>query len=463
MNTRVRTRYLMAMGLLSPAMVSLAGCRRTATPEPGIVLDDAASPPVTASAVASASASASTRVAADAGTATQRAVRVVRRDAGAGYWLVDEAREERASDAPVAPRPSMPSCPSGTFCVAASALDAGAPNALTHAPAPYGACPAVVRNAPPGIVRGPSVAFHAPLTERERAARSDACCYSWSEPCPGGRPLRDEGGVPCLAGATRRDDWTPSGASEPFGDDDAQVARLARHWLAEAAAEHASIASFHRFALQLLALGAPPELLLAAGEAARDEIRHAEACYGLASRLTGERHGPGRLPIPSTSLALDPGVVARETLRDGCLGETLAARSADEAASRTADPFTADVLARIAADEESHAALAWRTVAWLLAVHGEPIRAEIADVLAEVNASLARDPRPGATTPADPDEVHGRLGVERQARVRSEALRTIVVPCLEALLAASPLVGVVRGIGGRRGGAADELLVDDEV
>ena len=51
-------------------------------------------------------------------------------------------------------------------------------------------------------------------------------------------------------------------------------ARLGVAWLEIARMEHASIAAFARFALQLLAVGAPPDLILAGQRAMADETNH---------------------------------------------------------------------------------------------------------------------------------------------------------------------------------------------
>jgi hypothetical protein len=52
-----------------------------------------------------------------------------------------------------------------------------------------------------------------------------------------------------------------------------QRARLAAQWATDGAAEHASIASFARVTLQLMALGAPAGLLADTQRGAADEVR----------------------------------------------------------------------------------------------------------------------------------------------------------------------------------------------
>ena len=57
------------------------------------------------------------------------------------------------------------------------------------------------------------------------------------------------------------------------------------HWKKAAQEEHASIASFSRLTMQLMALGAPPELLHASIQAQADELSHAKACLHVVSLL----------------------------------------------------------------------------------------------------------------------------------------------------------------------------------
>ncbi|MFZ5897429.1 MAG: hypothetical protein ACOY0T_40625 [Myxococcota bacterium] len=68
---------------------------------------------------------------------------------------------------------------------------------------------------------------------------------------------------------------------------------LSDEWARAACFEHASIASFNRFSLELLALGAPGDLVERANRAALDEVRHARLCFALASVYAGDDFGPG--------------------------------------------------------------------------------------------------------------------------------------------------------------------------
>ena len=108
----------------------------------------------------------------------------------------------------------------------------------------------------------------------------------------------------------------------------AQREAVRTRWIQAGLTEHASVAAFARFSLQLMALGAPADLLLDASTAAADEVHHADACFAVASAL-GPSVGPSTLPVHDLSspggAQLDAESVLRSTFLEGCLGETVAA------------------------------------------------------------------------------------------------------------------------------------------
>jgi hypothetical protein len=245
--------------------------------------------------------------------------------------------------------------------------------------------------------------------------------------CAIGRPFLVDG-VERTAAAVASRDWRGPTRASLAGLTPALAAELAAHWTRAGLMEHASIAAFARFALQLLALGAPPELIERAERALGDERRHAAACFGLASRYAGRAIGPGPLAIDGALAAADARDILRLTVREGCIGETVASIEAAEAAAHAVDPEVRATLEGIAADEARHADLAWRFVRWLLARDpslGEVLRVELA--VAE------REGRPDAR---DGDHLlaHGVLGEGLRAVIRRQALREVVVPCARGLL-----------------------------
>ena len=211
--------------------------------------------------------------------------------------------------------------------------------------------------------------------------RTDACCYviEYSGTWVSGRPLMVDGQArvaPLRHGAA----W---GARPHTSTDHARAAS----WATMARAEHASIAAFACFTLDLLALGAPAELVAEATRAQADEVEHARMTFALAA-AAGCPVEPGTLDVRRT-FGSDRVAIAVALVREGCVAETasaaLAALSIDGAL-----PEERAVLSRIAADERRHAQLAWRTAAWMLATFPEA-RAPMAEAFAEASAAFAND------------------------------------------------------------------------
>jgi hypothetical protein len=236
-----------------------------------------------------------------------------------------------------------------------------------------------------------------------------ACCYVEFTGCTKrptvvpGRPLRGEDGAIVTAEPADRSDWL---ADFPSTQPDEERARA---WLAEAATEHASVAAFSRISLELLALGAPPDLVAKAHRAAMDEIEHARACYALAARF-GMARGPAPLAVPAMG-PIDRARFAKSAILDGFANEAAAAQLARDRAEAERDPVVRAVLERIASDEERHAAFGLEMARWAL---------------------------------AGTDLAPLREALDELERDTSEIARAVVVPCVRALLVSleSPREGV---------------------
>ena len=126
--------------------------------------------------------------------------------------------------------------------------------------------------------------------------------------------------------------------------------------------EHASIAAFARTVAELMALGAPTWLLAETQTAMGDEIRHTERTLAALEELTGERPVLGRLEAATRPLARSVEDFFRDVLRGGAVGETLAAAAADR--RHAEHPNALDEM--IFHDESRHAALAFKTLRWLV-------------------------------------------------------------------------------------------------
>ncbi len=278
--------------------------------------------------------------------------------------------------------------------------------------------------------------------------RGGQCCYDACQgpvpPC--GRPLVVLG-LARVAPCAPRADWQISPGSEEGESLDATTrARLGAAWLEDARLEHASIASFGRFALELLAVGAPPELVMDAHLAAMDEIEHARLCFGLASSYgpleddaRSPALGPGRLPVDGLILRGDLGAVASSAVREGCLGETFAALSARRALEGCTHTPTRSALSRIARDELRHASLAFRFVAWALRTGSEEVRSTIMMALDQAREALLSWEeafgREKETSPAPPAawRSRGRLSPGDLLEVARSTRTELLGPCEDAL------------------------------
>lgn len=296
-------------------------------------------------------------------------------------------------------RPTGGGCGFSVVCVPAP--KGGAKHA---APTPYERC----EQDTPELLTGPSPHRAGVFSPDHTAARAATekgtvgpCCYR--EPlafCGGGRPLAGADG-PLLAPRTPRADWHDAAlaATRPPTPD----ATLVERFLVDAGFEHASIAAFARASLQLVALGAPADLVRDTHAAALDEVHHARFCLALAQRRGAPALGPGPLPLGAAPIDWSVAALVTETFHGGCVGETRAALELRARAER-GDEVEREVLSRIADDEERHAELAFRTVAWALDALGP-----------EAHEALRAAAR----------EVRG---------ARDEAVVAVALPCVDAVL-----------------------------
>lgn len=191
-------------------------------------------------------------------------------------------------------------------------------------------------------------------------------------------------------------------------------AALAEHWTKMGQMEHASIAAFARFSLQLLALGAPSVLVEDCTRALADETAHTKLCFRLASSYAGRAIGPGPLNVDRSLEVTSLQEIVELVIAEGCFGETSAALEALEAAEFATDPVIAAAYARIAGDEQRHAELAFRFVAWALERGGDQVRGCVAAACSAPQTS-------------------------------SRDVLAVAVPCLQALLGQAQRAGLARG------------------
>jgi len=209
-----------------------------------------------------------------------------------------------------------------------------------------------------------------------------------------GRQLRRHGRV-LLPKVVAGGGWT--GSINRLVDGTNAPAGLADRWRENGRTEHASVASFARLTLDLMALGAPPELVRAANEDALDEIRHTQACFALASAIDGKAESPGAFPEAQRAHTLSRWrrlalvELAVLSLIDGALHEGVSARIVAKLGRRCEQPVIRRVLLEIAADEGRHAAHGWDVVDWCLSQGGRPVAHALTGALAGLPKKMATD------------------------------------------------------------------------
>jgi len=245
---------------------------------------------------------------------------------------------------------------------------------------------------------------------------------------------------PRMAAIETRADWLDATLTPNLsGLTPVQRAELAAHWAHLGQMEHASIAAFARFQLQLLSLGAPSNLVEACNRALADETAHTRACFALASSYGGVAVGPARLHIEHCFEDTSLSAIAKLVLREGCIGETAAALEALSAAEAASDPAVRRALTGIARDELRHAALAFEFLRWALAQSSDEARHELARESARQLADFERAGREVGNTITDSAlTAHGLLAGNALRATHRAAVREVTQPLLTALFGAEP-------------------------
>lgn len=259
-----------------------------------------------------------------------------------------------------------------------------------------------------------------------------SCCYwgTTGQTCPG-RPFLVDGEAR-LADTTARRDW-----SERWPRATTPDPRLAQAWRFDARHEHAAIASFTRFAMELLALAAPARFVDAALRAARDELEHARLFFGFAAADGHHELGPteldtrGALAHGSDEIAI---VVA--TVREGCIAETISAMQLAAAQANASEVARRDALARVLAQELEHVELAWSFVAWSYARGGAGLRSAVELAFAQAWTCCPKGPE----VEPHPDDAAswraaGRITDRERQAIAVTTLRTIVGPAAREMFA----------------------------
>jgi hypothetical protein len=144
----------------------------------------------------------------------------------------------------------------------------------------------------------------------------------------------------------------------------------ARHWQDMAQEEYESIAAFSELALDLMAAGAPVELVTRCHQAALEEAKHTQTCLDMGLRVNGRTariEMTSRLRVARGRPRWRAALLARlavESYVDGWIGEASSARVLAQLARETPDPELGNALRVLAREEMGHARLGEDIVRW---------------------------------------------------------------------------------------------------
>lgn len=216
-----------------------------------------------------------------------------------------------------------------------------------------------------------------------------------------GRPYVDDAGTAQVA------------SFEPLGDA-AVTNQAAEAWRKEASYEHASVASFSRASLELMAQGAPMELLERTHQAALDELEHTRLCLEVAQALDGRQAQLGAVAALAPRSEDLAGFAVR-TLREAYLPERGAVAEAQAARSLARFPPAKDALQTIIEDETRHYELAMDIIRWCLERGGALVRRALVDALQRVPSA------PSSFDVGGPLQAQGLLDDASRSSIAAQA------------------------------------------
>jgi hypothetical protein len=218
---------------------------------------------------------------------------------------------------------------------------------------------------------------------------------------------------------------------------DAERARLAETWRRRAAAEYLAITTFAVLAIDLVAAGAPADVVSHCVRSQLDEIRHAELAIRMHEIYGGKRIQPpaGMSNLPDDRKMPKLHQAAANTLLVSCVSETYATTVLTATRDITTDPVALAVLTSIYSDEVMHARMGWSYLRYAIEKGGDGVikaAAAMVPVALRGVANVIERERPiGEVTEAI--RKHGLMTAAEERVIYSGCVREVLVPGFEAL------------------------------
>lgn len=225
---------------------------------------------------------------------------------------------------------------------------------------------------------------------------------------------------------------------------DAQTrAELARIWGERIPTEYRSITGFSTLSFDLIAAGAPVNLVAVCHRVCIDELRHTELAVKMVE-LYGGRLPP--LPREISSLPADESLTAvaqacRSAIVLSCLGETFACTELVLLRERAIDPVVRGVLTVFLADEIVHARVGWAYLAHAFKTADALTRRMVAETIPSYVAGIAKNLFGTAEEPAAVDvtsddarlAAHGVCSMREEQDLYRKFVPDVFVPALRAV------------------------------
>jgi hypothetical protein len=217
----------------------------------------------------------------------------------------------------------------------------------------------------------------------------------------------------------------------------AERQRLAETWTRRSAAEYLAVSTFAVLAIDLVAAGAPADVLSLCMRAGIDEVRHAELCLRMIEIYGGKRVMP---PPGMSSLPDDPErpklhQALANTMLVSCVSETYATTVLTATRDLTKDPVAHAVLTSIYSDEVMHARLGWSYLRYGIERGGQgaiDAAAAMVPIALRGVANVVERERPvGEVT--ELVRGHGLMTPAEERVIYSSCVREVLVPGFEAL------------------------------
>ncbi len=154
---------------------------------------------------------------------------------------------------------------------------------------------------------------------------------------------------------------------------------IRQEWARRVQAEYCSALLTQEITLQLMRLGAPPDLVRDGMRIAEEELSHAEMSLEVFRQAGGE----GTPTVDTSAALLEQGDLFTSTLssilRIFCLGETVAVPLFANLRQHCKKDFASEVFDQILRDEVGHRQFGWDVLDWFIATVGEEQVKEVAE------------------------------------------------------------------------------------